>query len=404
MAAFNVDVAHEREISGSTLTVRGYADRMEIAAHVISDPSVQAHSLVKWKDWDAGVVAQVSRPFTARVGEGRWTAGGQVDSMRVDDSVLWTGAGGRWDTIGPSGGLLDLGHERVGSGFVRVTYPWSDRVTASGGLRYDRKSRHEGDPVDVVSPHITLTYVPQPDSSVMFSYSEGFVDAPYWYRYNSLPSYRGSRDLKPEYLKSIQVTPRSKLTDNVSATVNVFFNTLDNLVWRNKNAGPGEPVYQNAGFLKTWGFEPELTYTRPGVTFAANLAFQRVRDAENYDVSGSEIDNVPAWSWNAIATFSPAALSQQDVRLNLMVRYIGEQRSPVSITIGNTTFIEPDRRIDAVTLLNAGISAGALWSTSWFASLRVFNLLDYNHEQGGSVAHPYPQPGRSVLFEVGRRF
>jgi iron complex outermembrane receptor protein len=404
MQSFNIDVGHERTIGDLLLAARGYADRTDITAHVISDPSAGAHSLVRWKDWDAGAVGQVSGSRSVAQGDARWTAGAQLDYLRVDDSVLTVGTGGGWNGSGPTGGLLELGREYTGSGFFRIAYPLGPTLNAHGGVRYDHKTRHEGDGIDAVSPHVVLTYAPNERSSATVSYSRGFVDAPYWYRHNSLPSYRGSRDLKPEYLTSFQVTPASQLTERVAARLNLFFNSLDDLVWRNKNAAAGEPTYQNAGFLKTWGIEPEVSYSRTDFVFDVNLTYQRVRDAENYDVADGKIHNVPSWSWNAVATYRPEAFARHDLRGNLTVRYIGKQLSPVNVTIGNSTFVEPDRTVDAVTLLNAGLRAGTLWSTRWFLDFRVFNVLDYGFEQGGSVPHPYPQPGRSVLVQVGRRF
>jgi iron complex outermembrane receptor protein len=34
----------------------------------------------------------------------------------------------------------------------------------------------------------------------------------------------------------------------------------------------------------------------------------------------------------------------------------------------------------------------------------VFNALDRRYEQGGTVLHPYPQPGRWFLLTLGYRF
>ena len=87
--------------------------------------------------------------------------------------------------------------------------------------------------------------------------------------------------------------------------------------------------------------------------------------------------------------------------LNMTVRYIGAQLSPINITIGSTRFFEPDRRVDGALLVNAGIRVGDLWSNRLSMDVRFYNLFDKAYDQGGSVAHPYPQAGRSVLVTVG---
>lgn len=405
MESFNLDISRERTMSdGSTWLVRAYFDKTDVSGNLVSDPSVKAHALVTWRDWDAGAVAQMSRSYTAMGTTGRWLAGFQVDFMRVYDSVITSGTGGGWNATGPTGGLLDLGDEKIYSGFFQIKHPFAGKWIANAGIRHDRKVRREGEDINAVSPRLAVIYVRDPRSSVTVSYAESFVDAPYWYRYNSLASYRGARNLQPEYLKSLQVTPAMKVSEQLHARVNVFFNTLDNLVWRNKNAGPADPIYQNAGFLTNWGVEPEVSYTRGFVDINANATYQRAREAQNYDVTGSEVQNVPSRGWNAIVTVRPPAVAKHNVRFNVAARYIGAQLSPINITIGNSVFLEPNRTIDGVLLVNGGARVGNLWSTRWFLDARVYNWFNRDYEQGGSVPHPYPQPGLSTLLQVGRTF
>jgi iron complex outermembrane receptor protein len=405
IGSFNLGVTHERTLGGgSTLRVRAYYDKTDVVGHLVADPSTRLHSLVSWREWDAGAVGEFTRSFTALGSQGTWTAGFQADFNRVFDSVLTTGAGGLWGNAGAKGGLLDLGDEKIYSGFFQVTHPFAEKWTANLGVRHDRKVRLEGDDVNAVSPGLAVVYQHDARSSVAVSYSGAFVDAPYWYRYNSLASYRGARTLQPEYLKSFQVTPAMKVSDQLQARLNLFVNSLDDLIWRNKNAGPSEPIYQNAGYLDTWGVEPEVTYTRGIMDLHANATFQRVRAADKYDVTGAEIQNVPSFTWNAILNVRPPAAAKYDMRINVAARYIGAQPSPVNITIGDKVFFEPDRMVEAAWLVNAGTRLERLWSTGWFLDARVYNWFNTDYEQGGSVSHPYPQPGLSTLVQIGRSF
>ncbi len=323
--------------------------------------------------------------------------------MRVYDSYLSSGTGGGWSATTPPGGLLALGRESTTSGFLQVRHRFNDRWIANTGLRYDHKVRKEGAALDDVSPRVALTYLPNERLDVAFSYSASLVDAPYFYRYNALPSYRGARSLEPEHMRSFQVTPRLKLSDHLSGTLNLFYNNLENLVWRNKDAGPSDPIYQNAGFLKAWGLEGEIRYGKERFNAGGNATYQRAAGARNYDVTGSEIHNVPAWTANAIFNVSPFAAAN-DVWFNVTARYIGVQASPINITFSNVSYREPNRRVDAAFLLNAGVRASRIGSTGLFLDARVYNLFDARYYQGGSVSHPYLQPGRSAVLTVGCAF
>jgi outer membrane receptor for ferrienterochelin and colicins len=403
--SLNLGMSHERVLApGTTVQVRGYFDRIDHRGHLVSDPSQGAHALVTWSEWDAGGVVQVNRDYTSGGRQGLWRVGAQADFMRVDDSILSTGTGGGWSTTSPSGGLLSLGDEKMYSAFANVTHPLSAKWTASAAVRYDLKDRRDDENLHVVSPSVAFTYQPGARASVAVSYGRSFVDAPYFYRYNALASYRGARTLKPEYLKSVQVTPSVTLGRNATWTSNVFFSHLDSLVYRNNAAGPNDPIYQNAGFLRTWGIEQEIGWANDRLDLKGNVTFQRATSAENYAITGTDVHNVPTWSSNAIITVRPAFARAQQLALNATVRVVGAQKSPIDVTVGNRVFREPDRTVDGVVLVNLGARLGALWSRPWFLDARVYNLFDRDYEQGGSVSHPYPQPGRWMTVTLGRRW
>ena len=401
--SLNLGVSHERNIaSRTTLLVRTYFDRIEHSGHLVSDPSIKAHSLVMWTEWDAGAVAQVSGTYRSGRQQGSWHAGVQADFMRVDDSILSTGTSGEWSTTTPSGGLLALGDEKIYSAFASVTHPLTRAWRASGAVRYDHKVRRDGDNLDIASPNVALTYAPTGRTSIALSYGRSFLDAPYFYRYNALPSYRGARTLQPEYLESLQLTPSFRIGRRVSWTANVFYNNLDKLVYRNNAAGPNDPIYQNAGFLKTWGIEQAVGWTRGELDLKGLVTYQRAIEAQNFPITGSDVHNVPAWSGNLIATIAPDFARRQQLRLNATVRYIGDQKSPIDVTVGNRVFREPSRTVDRAVVVNLGGRIGRLWSQPWSLAAHVYNVFDTEYEQGGSVSHPYPQPGRWALVTVGR--
>lgn len=383
-----------------SLQAVGYLDRRELSAHLVADPSSRTHQLVQWSEWGAGGIARISGEYTSRVRTGRWSAGVQVDGFRVDDSVLMGGTGSLWSTVGPRGGLLELGSEAVYAGFGDVVVPLGGRWQLDAAARFDHKDRREGDDINRVSPSVRLAYARDSRASLAVSYAESFLDAPYWYRFNALPSYRGGRTLRPEYLRSFQMTPEVRFAGNV-ARMNLFVNQVRDGVWRNNGAGPAEPIYQNAGRLRTWGLEPELSRTTSRTQLTTVLTYQRVVEAKNADTVGPRVVNVPALTAAATASFNPWTGIARGVWVDVSGRYVGPQASPINLIAGNRPFFEPQHTVDAAFLVTAGIRAN-------LRRLRVdahaYNVFDVRYQQGGTVVHPYPQAGRSGLVTVTALF
>lgn len=384
------------------IVAEGYFDRQHVLLHTINDPSIGAHQLARFSDWDLGGILRASGGYQNRFGAGRWTGGVQVEQMRVDDSSLFTGVNGLWTSVGPKGGLLELGAERTWSGFAQMAQTFSARWSGEAAFRYDWRRHHRGEDVKRVSPAVRLRYAWAGDWSVSGAYTEGFLDAPYWYRYNSFPSYRGGASLKPDYLRSFSITPERRFATHGAATFNVFRNELRNAVWRNNSAPADEPIYRNGGELASWGVEPELRYQRDGLRLAANMTYQRVLESLNYNAVGGRVLNIPTWTYGATAAARISRPGDRETWIDMTARYVGEQLSPINITAGTVHFFEPDRTVDRVALVHAGIRADL--RARWQIEARAFNLFDTAYEQGGSVVHPYPQPGRSLLVTLSAGF
>ncbi len=403
IGATNLQMSVVEPLAGRTkVEAVAYVDRRDLSAHLVSDPTTEAHQLVYWSEWGSGAIVRLSGHHGRGDRAGRWLAGAQFDRMRVDDSALFAGTGSQWTTVGPKGGLLELGSEEVYSGFVQASEPLGRRWQANAALRVDRKARHDGTDIDEVSPAVRLTYTASPAWNVSASYSKGYVDAPYWYRYNTLASYRGGRSLQPERLQSFQVTPERRVSANARARLNVFVNRLENGIWRNNAAGPSEPIYLNGGELSTWGLEPEVSRTAAGLRVSAALTYQRVIHSENEDVVGTRIANVPSLAASATVAVNPWAGTGRDVWFDVTGRYIGSQASPITVTLGGIAISEPANTVDAAFVVDAGARIG--WAGRYRLEGRVLNAFDAAYDQGGSVVHPYPQPGRSATVTLGGSF
>lgn len=396
------------------LMIHSYFDMSTVDALLVINPAVQAYGAPSWSDYDFGAITQLKRTYDqARWGSGNVLIGFQFDRMEVTDSQFPLGGGGDWVGFADTADnrVLELGGEASYSAFAQIKHRFTPQLIANVGLRYDIKDRYKGDHVSDWTPRLAFIYLPKEAYGLKVSFAQSFVDAPYWYRYNSLGSYRGGESLKPEHLSAFQVTPFMRILDGkLGLNVNVYYNDLKDFIWRNNNAAPDEPIYQNAGGLKSWGIENEISYHEAYWRLNTAINFQQADEATNYGVTDADIHNVPAVTANAVLSVSPWAGSGRQLWFDVVGRYIGSQKSPIHIVFrdgdGQTVreFDEPDNEVDAVFLVDVGIRWHDLMKTGLFIEGRVTNAFDEDYKQGGAVAHPYPQPGRWLFARLGYRF
>jgi len=394
-----------------SLELQFYYDKYEHTSHKIDNPTQKEHSFLAWYEQAFGFITQLRGSYNSgSPQDSTWMVGLQEDRMEVYDSELITGTDGEWtdfsDKDKRDNKVLDTGRERITSGFFHIKHSFSEQWLAQVGMRFDRKKRHKGKKINDWSPRLALIWVPNDQFDLKASYSRAFMDAPHWYRHSSLPSYEGAESLEPEYMESYQITPTVKLLEGkLTSSFNFFYNKFSDFIWRN----PGtHPQYQNAGFLTVSGIENDTSYRGTGYNIALNLTYLAAENAENYPVAGESIYNIPNFTGNLILNvnpfeffaFKPESVSR-DLWLNLTARYIGEQLSPVDITFPNgTVFKEPNKEVDDVLLFNTGFRWDKFWN-GFFLDGRLYNLFDKQYYQGGSVSHPYPQPGRWWMLTLG---
>ncbi len=391
------------------LSFEGYYDYNMIHFPLATDPrnitttpeTLNSFLNISWNEYDFGMITQLNKSYKI-AGEGNFLLGVQIDSMKLFDSKQFGGVNGDFTnaTYYEGDNVLQKGKETIYSGFGQIKHRFTNQFIVNAGFRFDFKNRHEGDAVSALSPRIAFIYLPSDVFNVKLSYSKSFVDAPYWYRYNYLASYKGSSDLKPEYLQSIQLTPTISLLENkLEFRLNIFYNKLEDFVYRDLNATGDDPRYKNAGKLDSIGFEEEIGFIEKAYQVRANFTYQRALDYANYGVTDTEIHNIPAITGNLILDVNPLYSMYKDLWLNLTLRYIGSQIAPWNVP--NNDFDDKTNKEDQVFLLNLGINVKF---DKFFLDGRVNNVLNTQYSQGGSVNHPYPQAGRWIFVKAGMDF
>lgn len=365
--------------------------------------------LLGWQDQDLGGIAQLTGEWTSPIGDGSALVGLQGEYMNLKDSVAMVSADGLWTTYryyNEDDLVLLTGSEQTYAGFVQVKQDLGSKLLINAGGRLDYKLRRTGNPepaqpsVVDFSPRLALIARPIADFDVKLSYAASFVDAPYWYRYNTLPDYAGAVDLLPERLTAIQLTPTVRLLDSkLRSSTNLGYNQLTDFVFRDNEAlAAGEPAYRNAGALTSVVLEEELAYQETWLRALGNFTWQYVLDVQDYgaDLETGRINNVPPVVANANLALNPLYQSDRHLWLDVGVQFLSPQRAP----IGGVSINRPDAaanldyELAAVVLLDASVRAEDLLIDRLTLQGTVFNIADTHWQQGGSTRFPYPQTGR----------
>ena len=393
--------------NGFFYEINSYFDHNGVTANLIMRPNDTVFAVIAWKEIDYGLVAQVGKSYNmGSFGEGTFILGTQIEQMNLYDSFFPFGTSGELTSVVDNSQtqLLEPGVETIYSGFAQLKHKIIDNLILNLGARTDLKDRHKGENIFNLSPRLALIYLPSDIFDIKLSFAKSFVDAPYWYRYNSISSYKGSEDLVPEHLQAFQFTTTTHLFNNkLNWQFNAFYNQLHNIIYRVPDATGDEPRYKNSGEFNSVGVENSFQYIQKAFRLYANITFQQAVKSIDYGVEGVQIYNVPNLYGNVSLNYYPFYKKSNNLIINLTSRYVGEQLSPIKSTFrGGTQYEALDNTVDAVFLLNSAITIQNIYNFG--LTFQVSNILDTKYYQGGSVRFPYPQQGRWYSVSLSYTF
>ena len=395
----------------------------------------QLSTAIGWQERTLGNLSHLTLSYDmGAVGGGNFLVGGQIDSVDVIDSYWLTGFGGEVKTVQGSVDqkVLPDGTETIYSAFTQLKHAFGLRqdVIFNVGVRYDYKDRNDyqyvneftmedfpvGDDIYAISPRLALILAPESWFGVKFSFSDSFVDAPYFNRTNRTRNFRGTPTLAPEKMRAYQLTPTLRaFNDRFRNSTNFYYLEHKDIIFRDPNAETDETVFQNSGQLVIAGVEDEVTYLAEDYRIYGAFSFQKPLHSTVYPITDGQIDNVPLYFGSVTLDLKPLWWMSDDIWLGLNGRYYSEQTSPYDIFFlvqrgGRGTppitreFIDPDNRVEDVFLLRANLTWEEIADTNLYAMFTVDNILGTTYYQGGTTAHPYEQQGRWILARVGYDF
>ncbi|MEL6195474.1 MAG: TonB-dependent receptor [Myxococcota bacterium] len=431
----NARLTYEEDLTDSfNLRVDAGFDRNSVRG-ILANNSDNDATYISWREEALSLIAQGRLVYDlGGVGDGSLVAGAHVDTWWLRDSSLLSGIDGEFDSVVDESGsrLLRKGQEGTYSGFVQLKHAFSKRLLANVGARYDYKTRRRGagvdpaepadvDDITVLNPRLALLYSPSDSVDLKLGFSDAFVDSPYWYRYNRLPTFAGSLTLEPERYRSVQFTPTFRFLDGrLSNTLNVAWGELRDGIYRVPDAEPGDVFYLNSGVLESVSVEEEIAFVESWYRLRGNATFFQVLEVEEYTafdensprdlINQRDFDghvwHVPRWTANVIVDVNPLADLYRDLWLNVTVQYIGSRQAPITRVsrerpnlIDNRLNEEPD-----VVLLHAGLRWTNIGVDGLGVQLYGRNILDEQWSQGGATAFPYPQPGFWYLAQLEYHF
>lgn len=393
--SINVDAADQvrYQIAGDTIPPSGYNTLFPIGTNdtiVASNGAFQYHN---WQETNYGVSLQGNFKYKwSDRNVGTISGGMQWSRFHLNDSYY--AEGDLYDRVLVTYDHLKnlhKGSEASADAYLQLKHQWKKLLIINLGMRYDYKKRSNRQTINEISPRVALILL-QPEWNLKLSYAKSFVDAPYFYRFNTLDTTTGGEFLLSEYLHSWQLTFISNhFSPQIEFDTNLFYNRATGFIV------PNGTVYTNAGKLENFGLELTTAYIYKKFTGRFNLTWQSVLSSDKYNVKGSSVYNVPSVKANLIASYELFKGLRVNSHLNILSRQISYYEKLLS---------SGGMEIQDITIPARAIWNGSL-SYQWQKSevnFQIYNILNRTYKQGGTSIAPILQQGLWYMFGINYKF
>lgn len=298
------------------------------------------------------------------------------------------------------------------SAYVMDEHKFSDRWTATAGLRYDKWStdgrillpnkteaiNYDESTYDNWSPSLSVMYKPEADSSVYLSWGKAF-EAPSLYRmysssYSSNVYNIANPNLKPQKAETFELGYKKDLNNKSAIGVSVYDTKYKGLLYKNSLGvvdGMNATCYQNAGEAEAKGFELELNHKFDDKWSAfLNYTYQNpvIKKALKANEKNKYVTAIPKEVFRAGVTYSDDKWSGL-----LTGEYISKRFSK---TDNSDTVNGVYGSYDPYFIMNMDISYS--FNKNYTLTASVNNILDRD------FFNYYYQPGRTYSVELNYRF
>lgn len=355
-----------------------------------------------WDEYTLGGMAKVDVSYNLAGMKGNLLAGCQYEFFNLSDTYMLSSENYKDVTLmlADTKSMIQTGLERSTSIFLQDKHYITSKLILNAGLRYDNKYRKNEKHVEALSPRVAFIYMPWKSFSTKLSYSRAFVDAPYFYRQNTAPAYRGSEDLMPEFMNAVQLDFLGTISKyNLVYDINLYYNRLTDIINNTQSSDASSAKYRNSGKLDMVGIEGELAYQTDSWLARLTSSFQHVVSAEDYYYSDHYIFGIPKFVCNMNIGHRLLNRANHKIWGSVNIKYSSKTLNRAATTIPPTRSDDYySFYLDPLTLLDAKLTY--TYRNSIQLSVECNNILNKSYSLGGTSYFPYQRLGRTAMATI----
>jgi outer membrane receptor protein involved in Fe transport len=270
--------------------------------------------------------------------------------------------------------------------YIQDEWAITDGLTLTAGLRYD----YYDDIGSSTNPRLGLVWELLKDVDLKLLYGEAFRVPTFDELYSTNnPAAIGNEDLKPEEMRTYEVSVGYTPTYGPVVTASGFYNKFSDKIMLVPTGIPGMQEFSNTSDATIYGLELEGRYKIKNVELYGNYFWQHPED----DATGDQLPDVPTYRVNLGVNFWLANWGKGNIHL---------------LNVGDSARATGDSRQDAdgYTLVNASFIVLDFFKTMELRA-SLYNIFDETYAYPAptlTLANDYPAPGRSVFLELRYTF
>ncbi|TLX76884.1 TonB-dependent receptor [Labilibacter sediminis] len=264
--------------------------------------------------------------------------------------------------------------------FIETQYKPSSFLSLIGGLRLDNSSIYN----QVVTPRLGVVFIYK-NWITKALYTEAFRAPKPW----DYTSGAGNPDLKPEKMKSYELSLHYSQSEHLNFEMSLYKNNLNDGIIK-ESLEDDNFRWINSSKISTDGIELSLQYSKHKIKTYLNYTY-------NYSTNEDKelIPEIAIHGINSGITYS----ANNHLKFNIRANYSGKRKSPITITSTGKDFIEP------FVIFHGTVSVfNYSHYDLQFIVKNIFNKKYYHTPNLNQTVERYRQPQRTLMLKIGYTF
>ena len=242
---------------------------------------------------------------------------GEIENISEEFSITYSNS---QESAPPKPPKPPMLNNQLFSYYLQANYNITNRFAFTGGMRHDFSSYYG----QVFTPRMGLLYNTNKITAKLLHNKAFRSPKPWDYKYGT-----GNDDLKPERMRSVELSLSYQIMENLSFGSSVYSNQIsDKLI---KESGEAIDRWINKDKANTTGVEVYCNYTICDLTIFANYTFN-----DSYDQKKAIIPEISKHTANAGITYS----YNSTIKMNFGANYLGKRTNPTIIPATGENIID----------------------------------------------------------------